>query len=226
MNMKETIMFRNQIWKWVFFSLLCIFSGCGKEDVPLEVINPDDYIPYVKEGKIWVYNSLKDGNGHYTYEMISGDTMIMGRQYKKVMGWSMGNNNKSYLGAIREENKMTYCVNRGQTSEELQFDFGQKGDQFISMRYPYALITILSIDTLEYSRRKFRRFNCDNEIIDSDYHYHWKWFYIEGIGEGTWNFPPDFDTKDCVYHLIRCEDNGEVIFDWSDAVGWNVVSNQ
>ena len=22
------------------------------------------------------------------------------------------------------------------------------------------------------------------------------------------------------------EDNGEVIFDWSDAVGWNVVSNQ
>ena len=51
MNLKENMMYRNQIWKWVFFLLLCIFSGCGKEDVPLEVINPDDYIPYVKEGK-------------------------------------------------------------------------------------------------------------------------------------------------------------------------------
>lgn len=75
MNLKENMMYRNQIWKWVFFLLLCIFSGCGKEDVPLEVINPDDYIPYVKEGKIWVYNSLKDGNGHYTY-MITGSVPL------------------------------------------------------------------------------------------------------------------------------------------------------
>ena len=127
------------------------------------------------------------------------------------------------MGAIREENKKVYTieprfvVGEWVWKEVLMFDFGRSvGDEYYHEEYSIAVVKIVDIDTVENAGRKFRRFiwNLSYCTVQVPAQFNLRGAYVEGIGDGRCFFYSDkLDTKDVVYTLVRCEDNGKVIFD-------------
>ena len=104
----------------------------------------DNYMPFVKEGKTWVYPVCHILFSHDVTCTISGDTIIGECTYKKMYskglfdGYELTTEDSLryyakeyvYYGAIRETDKKVFFIPNGDVKEYLLYDFGlNKGDK-------------------------------------------------------------------------------------------------
>ena len=101
----------------------------------------DEYIPFVEEGKVWVcrddyglYGSLV---GYDVIFVMSGDTEINGKTYKKVFlqfpGF-FGDEEQHYYCAVREEECRVFLVEPEAEEERLLYDFSRP-EEIIELSY-------------------------------------------------------------------------------------------
>ena len=225
MNLKETIMFRNRIWKWAFFSLLCIFSGCGKEDaIEGDQVIDENYRPFVVEGKEWVCQETnpKDGPngargftrtppGKYlaTY-LIKGDTIIDGESCKKL--WRKEEDGQFYIYCfLLERDRKVFNVH-GKT-HSLIYDFGMTEGSTINSGHDRC--TLEYVDTLMREGEMYRRLHVILSYNTEYMHKSGKSVWIEGIGSICGALMSySYDLR--VSGTITCSINGEEIFTYDD----------
>ncbi|MBR2238995.1 MAG: hypothetical protein IJ887_14200 [Prevotella sp.] len=196
-----------------------------------------DYIPFVEEGKVWYCGA--DGNiGRITPEhpegegivcvfTIHGDTLINGREYKKVCCQYddyYGDKDQHYYCAVREEACLVFIVEEKMTEEKLLYDFSRPEEE---------------ITTLTYNNQKFARTEgwrlpgfCPGQMMyavcifsgdEIDYS-NAPGFWVDGVGApGTNPFAFEFSNhiidkpKLGKYIFVRtCMKDGKYIFkmDW------------
>ena len=112
-----------------------------------------EYVPFVEEGKTWYcsYQSVKpitpehpEGEGIDCIFTMRGDTLISGKEYKKVycqFEEFYGDNEQHNYCAVREEDYCVFIIEDGMKEEKLLYDFSCPGE----------------IITLTYSNQKFAR---------------------------------------------------------------------
>ncbi len=221
MNLKETMMYRNQIWKWVFFLLLCIFSGCGKEDaIEGDQVMDENYRPFVVEGKEWVCQETnpKDGpvgargfsrtpQGKYlaTY-LIKGDTIIDGESCKKL--WRKEEGGKFYVYCyLLERDRIVFNVHG--ENHSLIYDFGMTVGSTITS--DDRSVTLEYVDTLIREGELYRRLHLTIDKDNNPKHQIW----IEGVGSPCGpDKPLHRDLR--MWEMNTCSLNGEVIFTSED----------
>ena len=105
-----------------------------------------EYVPFVEEGKAWYCTHTMIGRitpEHPEGENIDciftmrGDTLIIGREYKKVYcqyGDYYGDEEQHYYCAVREEAYQVFIVERELTEEKLIYDFSHSGE-IITLTY-------------------------------------------------------------------------------------------
>ena len=138
------------------FTVICTvitFASCSEDYEFLSPksgrTEPADYRPFVVEGKTWEYGlrTLQPEmmlGFHKCQRKIEGDTLIQGRQYKKLFTQETWKDDKtwSYTGCLREESMTVFFMEAGKKKEILLYDFGLKVGDPIPGRN--ALVTKIS----------------------------------------------------------------------------------
>lgn len=206
--------------------LTILMTACDKDDIypDSKRVIPEDYVPFVKEGKVWNYyntSSFTSTGGlkepeKYDMSLIScsfkiqGDTIINNASYKKV--WMQGgiydDDLWHYDGSIREQLMKVHYIEKGRNTEEWVLDFGVKpGNKFTwdNQRWEVDNIVRMSYPELGKSYRTI-------ELIGEECYCAEMW--IEGIGVET-GFVPFH--KGMVGGLHSCYDNDVCLYDkqWS-----------
>ena len=138
----------------------------------------DDYRPFVEEGKVWTYHYYNDMTGKDFYEslMVSGDTVVDDKSYKKIVDVATG---RVYC-ALREEGRKVYVNYPNHSGESLLYDFGLNvGDTFplYEGSDPSAWATVVSVDTIVVGSRAFRALDVRPNNTKE-----WPNWWVEGIG--------------------------------------------
>ena len=141
----------------------------------------DDYRPFVEEGKVWTYHYYNDSTGKDFYEslMVSGDTVVDDKSYKKIVDVTTGRVDC----AIREEGRKVYATYPHYSGEKLIYDFGLNvGDAFQlyddnNGSDPNAWATVVSVDTIVVGSRAFRALDVRSNDMKG-----WPNWWVEGIG--------------------------------------------
>jgi hypothetical protein len=154
-----------------------------------------DYVPFPTDSAYWKtsFHSIVE-DIYKTYE-LSGDTTISSQVYHKIYVTSeeiigqIGSvtfNPRSYMGAIREQDKIVYFLPSGSTAENIAYNFNLGiGDTVADEIYPCPglFFTIASIDTVTLAdgslRKSYSLNSCGNATGG----------YIEGLGNAYGPLP-------------------------------------
>ena len=139
------------------------------------------YRPFIEEGKVWTYHYYNDMTGKDFYEslMVSGDTVVDDKSYKKIVDVTTGRVDC----AIREEGRKVYATYPHYSGEKLIYDFGLNvGDAFQlyddnNGSDPNAWATVVSVDTIVVGSRAFRALDVRSNDMKG-----WPNWWVEGIG--------------------------------------------
>jgi len=183
-----------------------------------------DYVPMPTEDAVWSVCLFgctgANPNPNTILYGTNGDTLIDNKIYHKIYTtqdsiWNEENNDFSYHGSFREEDKVVYFIRYNQDTEVVIMDFNMEiGDTLLHyLCLPPGEIhktTFLAvIDTIELSNgekraiylfdRETRDVWPDTITIYIDEKTHW---WIEGIGQGEWrvhhkNSHPNSDILLC-----------------------------
>jgi hypothetical protein len=238
MKKNETMKFGKRFWMWTICSLLCIFAGCGKDEVAEKIVGNQEvvdnqneipiennehpsnlgvnceYRPFVVEGKEWTSQEMtgKDGYDKYfiaTY-LISGDAVVNGDSCKKLWRKEEGGE-YHFFRYLLERDRKVYSLY--EDNRWLVYDFEMTVGSTISS-HEYSA-TLESVDTLMRDGELYRRFYV-NLRYDNDregWHYSGKNVWIEGIGSLC---GPLMSFEWHSYGTKTCSLNGEIIFTSED----------
>ena len=154
-----------------------VFTSDFNDDEDTEA----EYRPFVEEGKVWTYHYYNDMTGKDFYEslMVSGDTVVDDKSYKKIVDVTTGRVDC----AIREEGRKVYATYPHYSGEKLIYDFGLNvGDTFQlyddnNGSDPNAWATVVSVDTIVVGSRAFRALDVRSNDMKG-----WPNWWVEGIG--------------------------------------------
>ncbi len=193
-----------------------LLSSCFNEEIyPVgKRTIPEDYHPFVMEGKQWNYQAvdLRTSMSCTCSYSIQGDTLVGKTMYKKLLMQVSSQEDREqwmYVGALREMAMQVFYLRRDNHNEDLIYDFGvRKGNKF---KWNGLKVEVSSIDQYIVSKG-FRHRTIDLDGIDYCMcAYQW----IEGIGDYDdglfWN--EDFIG---IQYLQACYENDVCIFDISD----------
>jgi hypothetical protein len=178
----------------VFLMTLSVF---GQADV---------YNTFLNEGKVWHYhhNNYFAGQSYNFSLFISGDTLIGGKQYKKIVRDHLSN----YQYALREENGKVFIVRDDQPST-LLYDFTKKEGETVTLDYWNASLLVEKIDTVKSGTHYFRRFHLrQNETGEPI-------TWIEGIG-GEYELSVTVPQTGGTESFLNCELNDSETFNRED----------
>jgi hypothetical protein len=141
------------------------------------------YHPFPTTNTTWTYQYYDDFHnptGIISRYHITGDTLILGRTYKKISGGSIFENS----GGIRDSNKVIYFIPDTSSTEYVLYDFNLNiGD---TLSYPefggfgnYPAIVASDVDSVLASDGWHRRIFLNS----ADY-------WIEGVGADHYLFAP------------------------------------
>jgi len=168
----------NQIMKSLFFFITLALALTVKSQTSV-------YHPFPTTNATWTfqyYDDFHNPTGNISRYYITGDTLILGRTYKKISGGSfiVGNWNS---GGIRDSNKVIYFIPDTSSTEYVLYDFNLNiGD---TLSYPefggfgYPEIIAWDVDSVLASDGWRRRIFLNT----GDY-------WIEGIGADHYLFAP------------------------------------
>ena len=158
-----------------------VIDNYGEEHPVINKATQSDYRPFVEEGKVWTYHYYNDMTGKDFYEslMVSGDTVVDDKSYKKIVDVTTGRVDC----AIREEGRKVYATYPHYSGEKLIYDFGLNvGDAFQlyddnNGSDPNAWATVVSVDTIVVGSRAFRALDVRSNDMKG-----WPNWWVEGIG--------------------------------------------
>ena len=157
-----------------------------------------EYVPFVEEGKVWYC-----GHAHYDHSpqrpedplglgidcifTMYGDTLINGKEYKKVLcqyGDYYGDEDQHYYCAVREEAYQVFIIEEDTTVEELIYDFSRP-EEFVTLTYnDYRYVRTDGEHRYDFLPGQLGYFACkfteDGEIDYSNNSSYW----IDGVGDG------------------------------------------
>lgn len=202
--MKETIL----LFAWLFYMVGMSASAQTSE---LE------YRPFSENGKVWEtkIGGIKE-NVYYNY--IDGDTLINGKNWKKVYNYIAFPDGESYYAAIRDVGKKVYAIAKGNTKPRLLYDFGMKvgdmvkcgveGNAFACLLdvdekpdslfgfYYVSYLRVERIDTIIVKGLQHRRFvltfldHYKEPLRNENEFEHDNVIWVEGVGSGAGPFAP------------------------------------
>ena len=193
------------------------------------------YVPFVEEGKTWYcgywhpyanFPSTPEdpgGEGIDCIFTICGDTLVNGKDYKKVycqFEEYYGDNEQHYYCAVREEAYRVFIMEEGTTEEKLLYDFSRP-NEMITLNYDdYRFARSKGVHRddflpgqLEYHVYKFTEDGEVDYINDSS-------SWIDGVGDYLTN-PFAFEFTFLPYgepkfgkdiSVITCMKDGKYIF--------------
>ncbi len=187
--------------------------------VPSMALAGEEDTSLFREGLSWTCSVQRIVDQDDTVELtdtlhctFSGDTIINGRQYHKLMA------NGEFRAAVRQEGKK-YYVDGGE-EDILVCDFGvAEGDDFVThFNYHFS---ISSIDIIQVRGRTYRRFWVSLTYKEGDYSEDPtpQFCYVEGIGPMMGvaeTFLDVIAVNGRQYKMLSAEENGEVIFTYDD----------
>ena len=115
----------------------CFLSSCFNEEIyPIgKRTIPEDYHPFVLEGKEWNYQAvdLRTSMSCTCSYSIQGDTLIGKTMYKKLLMQVSSQEDREqwmYVGALREMAMQVFYLRKDNHNEDLIYDFGvRKGNK-------------------------------------------------------------------------------------------------
>ena len=161
-----------------------------------------EYRPFLEEGKVWTYHYYNPFTSleYYKSLTLSGDTLIEGNKYTRIVDQSTGD----YECAMREAEKKVYAVFPHYSTENLIYDFSLGvGDSF---RNYYSVV---SVDTIVVDHQSFR---CMDVRPSGD---EWVNWWVEGIGSMYYLTSYSLYAGNC-YSFYSCQLNGETLFTQKD----------
>ena len=161
-----------------------------------------EYRPFLEEGKVWTYHYYNPftKNEFYKSLTVSGDTLIEGNKYTRIVDQSTGD----YECAMREAEKKVYAVFPHYSTENLIYDFSLGvGDSFLNY------YSIVSVDTIVVDYQTFR---CMDVRPSGD---EWVNWWVEGIGSMYYLTSYSLFTGNC-YSFYSCQLNGETLLTQKD----------
>ena len=191
-----------------------------------------DYHAFLKEGKVWncsLVEHISDASGSgqqttYYRIQLSGDTIVNGHTYKKMYDIpslivkQYGDGSKDSLviegemnmrqELLREESYKVYIYPSFIGGEDVLYDFSAVAGAITDIcTIPTE---ILSIDTVNVNRQRFRRYHVKPDIVNDEYDCVW----IEGVGHPggptrVWGAEVN-DGR--IYRLLSCYEDGKCIF--------------
>lgn len=175
--------------KRIFFFLLMMVS--------LTIKAQETYSNFLEDGKVWKYHYYNYFTSlEYDFSLfVSGDTLINGRQYKKICRDTAD----KVECALRQEGQQTYMAN--ESGEKVVYDFSLN----VGDLYQNDEACVSAIDTIKVGSRLFRRFRFSELPSESRTDY-----WIEGIG-GTGYLLNQLWTVGPSITFLSCEVNGETI---------------
>ena len=126
--------------------LLSVFSNMAK----LAKGQSDAYHPLLQNGKSWIADRLSSVGDESVkigkYEtLISGDTIINGKEWKKCYSDEAVSGVYDYYGALRQDGERIYVYKNSDTRERLLYDFGVKPGDVL-----YRVLGSGDLDGLEF----------------------------------------------------------------------------
>ena len=127
-----------------------VLQGCYEDGYCL--FNGNDFIPHqrlLEDGKAWTYVHYDTNNqaSYYKY-FIEGDTIVNNLSYMKLYQ----NDMTGYRCAMREEGKRVYCVMKGDSEEQLLYDFGVVGGDELTVMDVKGKVELTSVYNLYGSK--------------------------------------------------------------------------
>ena len=158
-----------------------VVDNQGGEHPVINKTSQTAYRPLIEEGKVWTYHYYNDMTGKDFYEslMVSGDTVVDDKSYKKIVDVTTGRVDC----AIREEGRKVYATYPHYSGEKLIYDFGLNvGDAFQlyddnNGSDPNAWAMVVSVDTIVVGSRAFRALDVRSNDMKG-----WPNWWVEGIG--------------------------------------------
>ena len=186
------------------------------------------YSPMTKEGKTWKEYS---DNGFVRWEVtysISGDTIIDGKTYSRLM-WQSDIYQYTELGApdmilsqvlgpysyagIREIDGRVYMNRQGK--ESLLYDFTLSAGDIAYQDGSHSQ-QVTSVDTICIGGRMLRRLSITETQTLSNYTFESKGYWVEGIGcNYGFDYPHGWDVIP-TYYLSSCYEDSTLIFSAED----------
>lgn len=148
-----------------------------------------DYHPFPTENAIWHTAFYNMFNPNYKSEFgyyIDGDTILGGKQYKKIFRYSNSLNNTSFYAGLREnDNKQIFCFLDG-FGEQMLYDFNLQvgetmhydvGGGYGEFQWDEHHIVVTSIDSILLQNDEYRKRWKFDATVDT---------WVEGIGSIEW----------------------------------------
>lgn len=156
------------------------------------------YIPFLEEGKVWVYFYHGLCDDPYKYLIVRGDTEFDGKNYKKIIDWETSR----CVCLMREEGSKVYCMQDG--NEYLLYDFGLNvGDTFET---PNGNATVIAVKDIMVGSRSHRVL----DVRDNENNAYSNW-WIEGVG-GRNYLTNSILSSDDDYTFLQCAIDGYPLF--------------
>ena len=181
---------------------------------------------FVEEGKSWDVTFMTHMNTQ-SYKMnyiIEGDTIIQGRQYKKMFAKEEGTYSYRYRYALREDGGKVYSIfsSGAPADETLWYDFNvSEGDEIEVEKYS-SLLHITGTDYIYVNGVKRKRIHIN--LTRKDLSIGLTGVWVEGIGS---NLAPDNPygwglSRSGDIYMDKCSVDGKTLFTYSDFAvpGW------
>ena len=194
--------------------------------LPFIAMAQDDYEPFLVDGKVWYYETIRQLNQHVIGKYyIDGDTLIAGKNCKKLMFEWPGTD--PYLGGVLYEEErrvwMFYPISPGkEPALHLLYDFSCKeGDVMKVDLVTYGEI-VLKVDKIEtvYSFTRPRRLFTLIDVSEKNRHSE-PAYWLEGVGSRRDMFslwPPGGV-------FVSCEIDGRQVADQSSFGPAAIITN-
>lgn len=173
----------------------------------------NNYLPFVEEGKAWTVKYVNTSDGTTRGEMtfvIKGDTVIDGRQYKKMFHRHDGD---SYYCALREGSGKVYCKSTFREEETLWYDFSLKEGDTIESDWIEGKTSSLHITGTDYiyvlgHKRKRIHISMNNR----------EGVWVEGIGSDLGPDMPYILAGENSYipMMDKCSVDGQIQFTYTN----------
>ena len=157
--------------------LLLLLSACW---LPMQA--QQTYHSILQEGKTWNYSddmTARPFKYNYRYHYyFYGDTLIQGQTCKRLYGKNVQRSGVTeYMGAMYEEGKKVYFIERGESEARLRYDFGlQTGDAVTIMGQQLKVIEtgVATAYGTEYPTITLVDSNDENKVLRD--------IWVEGFG--------------------------------------------
>ena len=181
-------------------------------------------VPFVEDGKVWrmLYDNPEISDIYPDYEFsyfISGDTLIAGRECKKLYGYNEKNDGLTqYKLALFEEDDRVYFIRAQSVEPYVLYDFSESFQKTTTVS-DGVLMRLFERKPVNINGTERLCLHLNRQWDNQDENF-WDWptgWWIQGVGSilgplNNWGFSNDGNLN----HFISCEVNGETIFTTSD----------